>query len=250
MPLHDITRMRRETRRRMLTVASVEALTRRMKRIVFTSDSLHDFASAAHDDHVKLFFPAEPDGEAPRRDFTPRAFDPAQGTLVIDFALHEAGPATSWAARAKVGDRLEIGGPRGSTIVPDDFDWYLLVGDETALPAIGRRVEELRPGVPVTTIAVVADRAEIQTFAARAALTPIWVLRDAAGADDATSLLAALSGQALPPGDGFIWIGAEASVARALRTYLVAERGYRKDWIKAAGYWKRGEADAHETITD
>jgi NADPH-dependent ferric siderophore reductase len=250
MPLHDITRMRRETRRRMLTVASVEALTRRMKRIVFTSDSLHDFASAAHDDHVKLFFPAEPDGEAPRRDFTPRAFDPAQGTLVIDFALHEAGPATSWAARAKVGDRLEIGGPRGSTIVPDDFDWYLLVGDETALPAIGRRVEELRPGVPVTTIAVVADRAEIQTLAARAALTPIWVLRDAAGADDATSLLAALSGQALPPGDGFIWIGAEASVARALRTYLVAERGHRKDWIKAAGYWKRGEADAHETITD
>jgi NADPH-dependent ferric siderophore reductase len=247
---HEITRVRRDTRRRMLTVASTEALTPRMRRIVFASDELHDFDSASHDDHVKLFFPAGPDGEAPRRDFTPRAFDPAQGRLVIDFALHEAGPATSWAAQAQIGDRLEIGGPRGSTIVPDDFDWYLLVGDETALPAIGRRVEELRPNVPVTTIVAVANQAEIQVFESRANLTPTWALRSAAGADDATSLLAALAGHALPPGDGFIWIGAEASVARSLRSYLVAQRGHPTAWIKAAGYWKRGQADAHETITD
>lgn len=247
---HEITRVRRETRRRMLTVAATEALTPRMKRIVFTSAELHDFDSASHDDHVKLFFPAGPDGDAPRRDFTPRAFDPAQGRLIIDFALHEAGPATAWAEGAAVGDPLEIGGPRGSTIVPDDFDWYLLVGDETALPAIGRRVEELRSGVPVTTAAIVADEREIQTFTTGASLNPIWVLRSQCGPDDAQTLRAALAQHPLPPGDGFIWIGAEAAVARAIRTYLVEERGHPRAWIKAAGYWMRGQADAHETITD
>lgn len=250
MQPHELTRVRREIRRRMLNVATVEALTPRMKRIGFVSDELRDFDSAAPDDHVKLFFPSATGEEAPRRDFTPRAFDPARGTLVIDFALHEAGPATQWAAQAKVGDPLEIGGPRGSTIVPDDFDWYLLVGDETALPAIGRRAEELRPGVPVTTIAVVANEAEIQVFDARAALSSLWVLRSEAGADDAASLKAALAAHILPPGDGFIWIGAEAAVARSLRDYLITERGHPRAWMKAAGYWKRGQADAHEKLDD
>jgi NADPH-dependent ferric siderophore reductase len=28
---------------------------------------------------------------------------------------------------------------RGSFILPTDFDWHLLIGDETALPALARR---------------------------------------------------------------------------------------------------------------
>nr|WP_246251703.1 siderophore-interacting protein [Ancylobacter pratisalsi] len=39
--------------------------------------------------------------------------------------------ASTWALAARPGDRLEIGGPRGSAIIPADFDWYWLVGDET-----------------------------------------------------------------------------------------------------------------------
>jgi NADPH-dependent ferric siderophore reductase len=128
---HATTRIRHEVRRRMLTVSSTELLTPRMRRFGFTSPELHDFVSASHDDHVKLFFPADGNGsETCMRDFTPRRFDRSRGMLVIDFALHEAGPATHWAISAQIGDTLEIGGPRGSSVVPDDFDWYLLVGDE------------------------------------------------------------------------------------------------------------------------
>jgi NADPH-dependent ferric siderophore reductase len=252
MATHQITRVRRETRRRMLTVASADLLTPRMLRIGFTAEDFADFDSAAYDDHVKLFFPDAARGEDDKpvmRDFTPRAFDLAQGTLTIDFALHDSGPATAWATTAQVGDRLEIGGPRGSMIVPDDFDWYLLIGDETALPAIGRRLQELRPGVPVATIAAVEDAGEIQAFTTKAAWTATWILREAAGADDARSLGEALSSHAFPPGDGFVWIAAEAAVARALRNAIV-DRGHPKSWIKAAGYWQRGEADAHVRIDD
>ena len=144
-PRHEIKRVKREPKRRTLTVERVERLTPNMQRIVFISPELADFESAGADDHVKLFL-ADGRGGMCMRDYTPRSFDRAQGRLTIDFALHEAGPATAWALAAEIGQTLQIGGPRGSSLVSDDFDWYLLIGDETALPSIGRRLEELRAG--------------------------------------------------------------------------------------------------------
>jgi NADPH-dependent ferric siderophore reductase len=241
---HQPVRLRHELKRRRLTVSAIERVTPRMLRVHFTSPELHDFHSPSHDDHIKLFF--EGDGDRPEmRDYTPRRFDVAAGTLAIDFALHEAGPATQWAEVAKPGDTLQIGGPRGSTVVPDDFDWYLLVGDETAVPAIGRRVEELREGVPVATFII----GEAQHFQSRARWTPHWIARTP-GIDEVAALRTALAGFTLPPGDGFVWIAAEAAVARSLRGYILDERGHPRAWTKAAGYWKRGEADAHEKIED
>lgn len=139
-------------------------------------------------------------------------------------------------------------GPRGSLIVPDDFDWYLLIGDETALPAIGRRIEELRPGVPVTSAAVVANAGEIQRFQTQADWTGLWACRDAGAGDDAALLRQVLARYRLPPGDGFIWIAAEAAVARALRQTFAGERGHPLEWMKASSYWKRGDAGVHETL--
>ena len=248
MTLHQISRVRRETRRRMLVVASVERLTPRMQRIHFTSDDLRDFDSAAPDDHIKLFLPTADGPQS--RDYTPRVFDPAGGKLTVDFALHEAGPATAWALAAKIGDQLELGGPRGSNIVADDFDWYLLIGDETALPAIGRRLEELRPGVPVTTIVAIDDEGERQTPETRAAWTPVWALRKQGASDDAALILAALAGYKPPAGDGYVWIAAEGRVARDLRRHFVETLGHPREWVKAAGYWARGQSAVHETFKD
>ncbi len=243
---HAIERVRREPKRRRLTVARAFALTPKMRRIEFASPDLHDFASDGTDDHVKIFVPdaGAPNGVAPR-EYTPRAFDRAQGTLTIDFALHEAGPATAWAISARAGDTLEVGGPKGSQVVADDFDFYLLVGDETALPAIGRRVETLRPGVPVTTIVVVNDAAEAQSFVTRADWRPTWVFREK-GRDDAALIRSALDAWRAPDGDGYVWIAAEAAAARTLRRHVFEERGWPKAWLKAAGYWVRGKAGESE----
>ncbi len=250
---HQITRVRRETRRRTLTVCGVERLTPSMLRVDFTSDDLHDFDSGAHDDHIKLFFPspeAAAGAKTPARDFTPRKFDAKAGKMTVDFAMHQGGPSMQWASRASIGQRLEIGGPRGSSIVPDDFDWYIFIGDETALPAIGRRLEELRPNVPATTIVAVIGANEAQVFSTQAAWKPVWAVRNAGVSDDASLLRAALAQTPFPDGEGFIWIAAEASVARSLREYVVIERGHPREWVKAAGYWKRGESDVHVRIED
>lgn len=234
---HEITRVRHELRRRLLTVTATTRITPQMQRITLTSPELKDFVSASFDDHVKLIFPGT--GDTPEmREYTPRSFDNAQDTLTIDFALHDAGPATAWAMTAKAGDTLQIGGPRGSAVIPDDFDWVVLIGDETALPAIGRRLEELRPDVPVATF-VIGDAQDIAT---KAVWTAQWILRDGI-ADDTTLLQRALDGYAFPAGEGFVWIAAEAQVARSLRAYVTGPRGHAKAWTKAAGYWTRGQAD-------
>jgi len=253
MTRHQVTRLRHEIRRRTLTVQTIEALGPNMRRITFSCDDLSDFNSASPDDHIKLFFPVPGEEKPLMRDYTPRRFDIAAGVLVIDFALHEAGPATQWAIGAAPGDTLPIGGPRGSAVVPDDFDWYLLIGDETALPSIGRRTEELRENVPVITAVVVDGPDSEQVFAAKSAWQGLWAHRGGAqsgGKDDAARLIAALGGVDLPAGEGFVFIAGETEMARAVKSYVVDTLGHRREWVKAAGYWTRGEADSHGGIED
>lgn len=248
-PRHQIERVRQEPRRRDLTVSTVTDITPRMRRITFTSPELRDFRSWGADDHVKVFLPdpAAPGGMS-MRDYTPRAFDAAAESLTIDFALHDIGLATAWARGARPGDRLTVAGPRGSAVVSDDFDHYLLVGDETALPAIGRRLEGLRAGVPVTTIVVVENIDEVQAIETRADWHPLWCFRSEGPGDDLALLLDALAAWQPPVGDGYAFVAAEATVARGLRDHLLEARRQPKAWLKAAGYWVRGNAGATEKM--
>lgn len=236
-----LRRIRHETRRRHLIVQTVRDLTPGLRRIILGGD-LEGFISAGFDDHVKLFF-AGPDGdEQVMRDFTPRHFDAVARTLTIDFALHEAGPASDWASDAHPGAGLDIGGPRGSVLIPPVFDWYLLVGDETALPAIARRLEELPAGTRALAIVAVEGPAFELPLDSTANVTLVWVHRPATDAADPTSLIAALADLVFPDGDGFHWVAAEAGVTRAVRHWLESVRGANPHWMQAKGYWQKGQA--------
>ncbi|MDS9469887.1 SIP domain-containing protein [Paracoccus sp. MBLB3053] len=235
-----ITRHRFDTRRRVLSVQEKTWVTPNMIRFVLHSEELADFQSLGPDDHIKLFF--ETGAEKPEmRDYTPRAFDRESRTLTLDFAIHEAGPATQWAVDAEIGAKLSIGGPRGSTVIAPVFDWWLLIGDETALPAMGRWVEEMPEGMQVVTFGLVTDPAEEQVWQSRASHQAKWLHR--ADPADPAPVLAGVGEFALPEGRGFIWIAAEAGVARALRDHF-EHRGHPREGLKAAGYWLKGEADA------
>ncbi|MEZ2132355.1 MULTISPECIES: siderophore-interacting protein [unclassified Sinorhizobium] len=244
LPGPKIERVRHELKRRSLTVVSIVDVTPAMRRITLTGDALEDFTSLAPDDHIKIIVPAG-DGAEERRDYTPRRYDRTARTLTIDFALHDAGPVTQWAIAANPGDSLEIGGPRGSAVVSDSVKRWLLIGDETALPAIGRRLEEAGVETTITVVAAVAGPLEQQTFDTQAALTCDWVHRPLSDATDVTGLLDSLARVDIHP-ETFIWIAAEASVARAVREYLTKQRDYPLSWIKASGYWVQGKADATE----
>jgi NADPH-dependent ferric siderophore reductase len=62
---------------------------------------------------------------------------------VLEFALHGSGPFSTWAGQAAPGQTRTVAGPRGSMVIPTDYAWHWLVGDDTAWPAIARRLEEL-----------------------------------------------------------------------------------------------------------
>ena len=265
----DIVRIRHEAKRRRLTVIRVGRLAPTMVRVALAGAELQGFTSLGFDDHVKLFFPVRPDSGASTaparegaesdsdaaapamRDFTPRRYDADAGELWIDFFLHDAGPAASWAGQAAPGQELSVGGPRGSFVVSmQGIDAHLFIGDETALPAIGRRLEELPAGVDALAIVDTEERACGYPLKSRAELKIVRVSRKGHAASPADRMIDALRNITFPSGPCFIWAAAESHTARAIRRHLTAERGLDKRWIKAAAYWRRGATGVHEDITD
>lgn len=254
---------------RMLEVLETREITPKMRRISLGGPELEGFTSLAPEDHVKLFFPA-PGEERPlvpsvgplglvfsfgakpiARDYTPRHYDQARNRLDIDFFLHGQGVASQWAARAERGQRLGVAGPRGSYVLTQSFDWQLFVGDETALPEISHRIEELPAETRAYAFLVVADAREEQALASAALLVVEWIHRPNPEASATERLLAALRSFHPPAGRGFTWIAGEASETRAVYQYLIRERGFEGPCIHASGHWKRGISnhDHHEEIT-
>lgn len=253
---HGIQRVMHEIKRRRLEVLRVTDLTPRMRRITVGGPELAGFSSLGADDHIKLLFATTPQeqaaletmvlgakgGEGPKpamRDYTPRRIDLQAGELDIDFVLHGDGPASTWAAQAEPGQMLYIGGPRSSMVVPDSFDSYLLIGDETAIPAIARRLEELPAGRRALAVVEVEDAAERQALQSKAELEVIWVERHQ---EDLTEVVRQLRP---PTGALYAWVATEASLSRKLRRVLLDEHKVDDQALKVAGYW-RVEGDVEE----
>ncbi|MFA7941942.1 siderophore-interacting protein [Pseudomonas brenneri] len=250
-----IHRVTHEIKRRRLEVLRVVDITPRMRRITLGGEQLAGFASLGSDDHIKLLFAQNAaeqaalesptfsvKGEGPQpamRDYTPRRIDLGTGELEIDFVLHGDGPASTWAEQAKPGQHLHIAGPRGSMIVPDIFDSYLLVGDETAIPAIARRLEELPTGRKVLAVIEIADEHEQQALDSAADVEVIWVVR---GRDD---LLGAVRELQVPQGSLYAWVATETKLSRQVRRVLLDEHKLNDEFVKAVGYW-RAEGSSEE----
>ena len=246
-----IHRVMHEIKRRKLEVLRVVDLTPRMRRITVGGPELAGFISLGSDDHVKLFFPQTAEEQAalenlalsagaksnampPMRDYTPRRYDLDTLELDLDFVLHGDGPASTWAAKAQPGQFLHIGGPRGSMIVPDIFDSYLLIGDETALPAIARRLEELPANRHALVVVEVENAQEEQPLKSAASVEVIWVHRDAPGED----LLRTVENLNIPSGNLYAWVATESALSRKIRRVLLDTHDLNDEFVKAVGYWR------------
>jgi NADPH-dependent ferric siderophore reductase len=128
-------------------------------------------------------------------------------------------------------------------VVPKDFDWHLLVGDETALPAIARRLEELPAGVQAFVIAETADPADRRVLHSPAKLSVQWLTEGAGG-----GLAAAVAAWQRPQGEGYAWAAGEAADMAATRRVLMEQHGVAKDRVRVAAYWKRGASAHHENL--
>lgn len=242
-------------------VSDVTKLTPNLLRVALTGGTLDEFEpSAATDSYVVArFLPKDSpvtvpfvsddlDGvpaelrPKPRR-YTVRRWEPDKQRLSIDFVAHgDDGYAGSWAQRAQPGDRLQFDGPRGSYQPAPDVDWHLLVGDESALPAIGATLEVLPPGAHALVFAVVDGPDHELELPSQATVTVDWSHRY--GALDPESLLVdAVSAATFPAGSFDVFVHGEAAEVRAVRRHLVAERDVNPDTASISAYWRRNYTD-------
>lgn len=246
---------------RHATVLRKRWLTPHMIRVVLGGDGLTGFTADRYADHyVKLIFP--PDGvdypvpcdldlirrELPRdqwprmRTYTVRAWDATTGELTIDFVYHgDEGLAGPWAAQARPGDQVLFRGPGGGYAPSPAADWHLLVGDESALPAIGAALERLPHGAPARVFVEIAGPAEEQQLTAAGAVEIVWVHRN--GRIVGEALVEAVRALAFPPGAVHAFVHGEANFVRELRRMLRVDLRVPQDQLSISGYWRRGDDD-------
>ena len=133
-----------------------------------------------------------------------------------------------------MGDKLTIGGPRGSLVVPEDYAWQLYVCDESGMPALRRRLEGIaklpvRPAIHA--IVTVGDAAYQDYLAHLSGFNITWVIghNEQAVADH----LAALD---VPEEDYFIWLTGEGKVVKRLSRQFESD-AIDPQLVRASAYW-------------
>lgn len=242
-------------------VERVQRLGPHMVRVVFGGAGLDGFTSAGFtDSYVNLLFrpPEAPYGvpfdldEArslprhqwpiPRR-FTVRHWDPAQRLLTVDFVVHgNVGTAGCWASQARVGDLLALRGPSGGYRPDSGAGWHLMVGDESALPAIGASLTEVPPGAPALFVGLVDGPEDELVFDCPGALHATWLHRDT-NSDTEDLLVRALDKLDFPDGRVHAFVHGEAIETRAVRRHLLGKRGIPREALSVSPYWRRTFTD-------
>lgn len=261
---------------RALQVADVLRLSPALRRIVLTGPDLlgvtmpdgyrlAPMSSTGFDDRLLVMLPESgedrpalpvqgrgrierrPDGRVGvRRSYTVRRWEPESARLTIDFVLHGHGPAASWAATCQPGDALHVLGPGISHAPPAQVDWLLIAGDETALPAIARWLEEMEPDTIADVLIEVDGAAQAIDLTAPTGASITWLYRNGRHASDSTLLADAVRALPLRSGPGFAWVAAESDVVRPIRKHLRDERQMPRSQVQVTGYWRSGAAEDDE----
>ena len=285
-------------------VAFVERLTATFVRITFAGESLRKLHLCGdlgpRDIRVKLLLAEDGSGPAPLApDFQVengyadwRALDPSsrgvtrtytirrilepEPRMVVDFVLHPGGPASTWAERAEVGDPMLVIGPNSDSEWYGGIEWrpptaegtqVLLVGDETAVPAIGSILETLPSGYVGDVLIEVPSAADFLDLPTKADVDVRFLARgdhprgelvqrelrsvvevrpegasrplDDVDVDD--ELLWEVPERGESP--FYAWVAGEAAVVRTIRRYLVQDCGIDRKAVAFMGYWREGKAE-------
>jgi NADPH-dependent ferric siderophore reductase len=246
----------------MLTeVRRSEQIGESMIRVVLGGGELERFnASDCTDSYVKLVF-LSPGVEYPRaldinalrsshapehqprlRTYTVRDWDAELRELTLDIVVHgDAGLAGPWARAAQPGDEVYVVGPGGEYVPDPAADWHLLVGDESALPAICVTVAALpADAVGYVFLEVDGPQGEVD-LTAPAGVTVKWLHR--AGSSVGDPIVEAVSKLDFPEGKVHAFVHGEAGFVKQLRRLLRIERGLPREQLSISGYWRHGADD-------
>ena len=254
-------------------VVRTEQLTSHMVRVVLGGNGFDTFTpSDFTDSYVKLVFVADdvdvaalphpltldsfadlPATKKPVvRTITVRRADPAAREIDVDIAVHgDHGAAGPWAATAQPGQPMYLMGPSGAYSPDPAADWYLLAGDETALPAISVALESLPANAIGRVFIEISEPEDEVPLTAPEGVQINWLYRggraDLVGQDragDNAPLVEAVKTAFWLPGQVHAFVHGEAqAVMHNLRPYIRKERGVDAKWASISGYWRRGRTE-------
>lgn len=262
-----------------LTVLAAGQISPSFVRVTLGGESLATYRDMGYDHWFRLFIPQQGQNE-PRipsstsmlwyaqylafskdtkpivRNYTVRNYRAAEHAvhgdgpeIDIDFVVHGAGtdhnssgPGSSWALAARPGDSVAIL-DEGRIYNPTAANpWQLLVGDESAAPAVLGILRSSPAGSKSRAFIEVPTAEDIQEHDAADGVELTWVVRPDAHAKPGDAVLAAVQKADLPQGAPFVYVAGEQALATGLRRYLVNERNVPKTNISFTGYWKFGKA--------
>ena len=283
-------------------VARTRRLSPSFVRVTLTGPGLDELADNGLDQRAKLLLPAAAGGFAhlpsgadwyaawrqlpeerrpPIRTYTVRGVRPEQREVDLDMVLHgDTGPAGRFAARAEPGDPVMLLGPDsrypgvhgglefrppGGHVGPT-----LLVGDETAVPAVLSILGGLPASAHGEALLEVPDAGDITDAAVPVGVRVTWLVRPGEGSalPDAVRDVVQRLGLADGPTPGagaadaeggdeplwdvpaqarvagvYAWLAGESTLITGLRRYLVRDLGVDRGGVAFMGYWKRGRAE-------
>lgn len=182
------------------------------------------------------------------RTYTHRGIDLENNHLIIDFVNHGVnGPASAWAVQAKEGDIIGVA-MKGSTreLVPSGRNWYLLVGDATALPVISCILESLPAEARGACYLEVPSDRDIMKLEKPLAFDVNWIInpRPERGSNLATAVKNCVLQEEQ---SRFAFIATEYSTVKSLRSYFREDKKWPTQDLYAYSYWKAGEAEDRST---
>ncbi|WP_439030124.1 siderophore-interacting protein [Gordonia terrae] len=237
-------------------VQHVADLTPNLRRVAFEVADLPGLGlPGAPDEAVGIYFPLPGQRSAPDmacrdgvwayydadpvpdgRNYSIRAADHAAGTMLVDFVIHAAGPATLWAQGAQPGDEVVMTHARSWYAPPAGTERLILAADLAGLPALARILDELPSTDGVTAVVEVPAPTELPYLPDRGVeLIPVI----GGNARTPSRLAETVRELPIPATGGYCWFAGEAAESRAVRKHL---RGPDLRWDRRCydviGYWR------------
>jgi NADPH-dependent ferric siderophore reductase len=242
--------MRDRPEPKIFEVVSTSMVTPNMRRVSIGSAALADFPAGQDGGYLKLRIPGAPSADKPFvRTYTIRR--QTADALDLDFVLHgeegSGGPAVSWAQTTKPGDRIAVGGPGPAKLLPE-ADWYLVVGDMTALPAMAVNIEALPDHAVGHAVIEIQTEEDRQDLRHPKGFEIQWLINPEPG-HNPDLFDEAVRSVPWRQGEVYAWCATEFEEMRRARTYLRGERGLSPTQLYISSYWKQGLVeDQHREV--
>ncbi|WP_288812326.1 siderophore-interacting protein [uncultured Gordonia sp.] len=236
-------------------VVDVADLTPNLRRIVFDVNDLPGLGlPGGADEAVGIYFPHDPERVTPDmecrdgtwayydiepapdgRNYSIRSVDHSAGTMVVDFVIHAAGPATLWAQRAEAGHDVVMTHARCWYAPPAGVERLILAADLAGLPALARILDELPSTDGVTAVVEVPAPTELAYLPER----DVELITLVGGNSRTPSRLAdTVCGLTLPTSGAYCWFAGEAAESRAIRKHLRGNLRWDRRSYDVIGYWR------------